>query len=216
MIRIDVTDTRALSDAALFEQWLRRMPAERQEKVNAIRFEKGKRLSLAAGMLLEQALDAAQVTDRQMAYGENGKPYLTAAENVFFNLSHSGHYAVCALSSHDIGVDVEHFRKFRENLIRRVFLPEEVSRIRETYDNPDEGFSALWTVKESVMKFFGTGIRLMPERIRLDSFAPLRVSCEDYDCAALRFAQYPLEDGILTACAAEGEFPERITVMTPE
>ena len=45
-----------LRDPDLFRRWLERMPELRRQKVNAMRFEEGRCLSLGAGILLDRAL----------------------------------------------------------------------------------------------------------------------------------------------------------------
>ena len=42
--------------------------------------------------------------------GPSGKPYLVNCPGVHFNISHSGGYAVCAVGSVPMGVDIE-FRR---------------------------------------------------------------------------------------------------------
>ncbi len=58
-----------------------------------------------------------------IAANENGKPYLTAAPDVHFSLSHSAAWAVCAVSDHPVGVDIQQCRSFKPNIADRFFHP---------------------------------------------------------------------------------------------
>lgn len=42
----------------------------------------------------------------RIARGEKGKPFIVGVENVFFNISHSGDYVVCAVSDREVGIDI--------------------------------------------------------------------------------------------------------------
>jgi 4'-phosphopantetheinyl transferase len=92
-----------------------------------------------------------------------GKPYW---EGCHFNLSHSGPYVVLAVGESPVGVDVECFRKVRneEALAKRYFTPEEVAFA----GNSQERFLQIWTSKEARIKWDGSGLRT-----RLNSFCVL-------------------------------------------
>ena len=110
------------------------------------------KLSAAAGYLMYKTLNC---TENDIDYKINGKPYLKN-NSVHFNISHSGKYAVIAVSTDEIGIDIE--KASEKNLIcsKRVFTPDEQKWVGEDTDR----FSVLWTLKESVMKTLGEGLRL--------------------------------------------------------
>ncbi len=89
-------------------------------------------------------------------YGENGKPYLED-ENIFFNISHSGHYVVCCFSSGEIGCDIEKVKEFKPSIPKRFFTEKEAKSIEECRER-ERVFTRLWTLKESILKKDGTGI----------------------------------------------------------
>ena len=89
--------------------------------------------------------------------GEHGKPYLTNHEGVHFNISHCREAIVTAVSSHDVGVDVEGRRKFSDNLLGRAFSEAEQHLVRQS-DDPEWEFARIWTRKEAWFKWTGTGI----------------------------------------------------------
>ncbi len=53
--------------------------------------------------------------------GAHGKPYVSAAIPVFFNLSHSGDYVVCAVGGEEVGIDIERRGRVRMEFRRVLF-----------------------------------------------------------------------------------------------
>ena len=114
----------------------------------------------ARGMLREiigraQGLPPAEVAFR---YGAHGKP---GADGLRFNVSHSGDYALYAISPDlEVGVDVELPRTRRTDaLARRFFAPGEQERLF-ALDEPARAvaFFKLWTCKEAFLKATGEGL----------------------------------------------------------
>lgn len=88
----------------------------------------------------------------------NGKPYLKDFPNVHFNISHSGKYAVCAVSDTPIGVDIQKiYGGYTPALFSRVCTESEIAQIEHSPD-PSAEFIRLWTQKEAVVKMYGSGI----------------------------------------------------------
>ncbi len=119
--------------------------------------------TIAHALLREALSDYAQEQQihlpdmLEMARTEKGKPYFPDFPAVHFNLSHCRGMAVCLLSPHECGVDVEQCRPLREKVVSRVFSPEEQSAL-QTADDPDFLFTRLWTLKESYVKAIGIGV----------------------------------------------------------
>jgi len=104
---------------------------------------------------------AADHRDIEIAVSETGKPYVKGRNNVFFNLSHSGKIAVCAVSqTHEVGIDIELIEDGKinaESIARRYFTADENEALQKTnYGLP--GFCRIWTRKESFLKCTGEGI----------------------------------------------------------
>lgn len=209
--RLYLMDTRALEDPGRFSARCGEMPPGRRAKIDALRSGKAKRLSLAAGVLLQIALARAGAGEAEFSFGENGKPCLSGG-GVEFNLSHSGNLAACAVSALPVGVDVEAFRHFDEKLLRHICQERELANLRERAAPEDEDrlFTELWTIKESFLKYLGTGILLPPREvcIEIGSGGTLRAVCGRYPDAArdARFTQYALEGHALTVCSPYREF----------
>lgn len=92
--------------------------------------------------------------------GAHGKPYIKERKDVFFNISHSGEYVLCAFSDTSVGVDIEKKGKLRLTVARRFFHAEEIQQLENTWgeEKQAELFYRLWSVKESFLKYTGEGL----------------------------------------------------------
>lgn len=98
-------------------------PGARQEKIERLRYAADRRLSLGAGLLLDQGLKRFGLRERTEAFGtvENGKPCLLHHPEIQFNLSHSGSMVMAAFASCPVGCDVEKKQKARMDVAKRFF-----------------------------------------------------------------------------------------------
>ena len=204
--RIYMTDTRLLEDADVFRRRYADMPAERKKKIDACLLDRDRRLSLGAGILLRRALADAGARDAVILHGEDGKPFVPGG--IHFNLSHSGDLAACAVSRAPVGLNLEALRHFGKDLAGFVFHESEIALARTRAEDPDAAFTALWTVKESVMKHSGSGLRLTPKRIRILSLDPVRVEADGTLREELRFTEFALPGYRMTVCSETGPFPD--------
>lgn len=195
-IKIYTADVRSLTDARRFQQLYDRLSPERRSKVDRMRFEKDKCLSLGAGALLEAALAAEGVSDFTMTVSHDGKPRLAHEKNVHFNLSHSGTKVMCALSDSEIGCDVEQIKESDMKIAKRFFHPAEYEALMQCGDTERNGlFFRYWTLKESFMKATGLGLQLP-----LDAFCIVldgrRIRVEQsVDTRAYDFRELDFNDG---------------------
>ncbi len=142
------------------------LPAYRQEKANKYLFEKDKKLSLAAGILLEEGFNrlSLDAKEREIGYLEHGKPYLINRPDINFNLSHSGEVAIAVFSKKEIGCDIEKIKNYNESIANRCFSLEEKDFILHS-KNKDEVFCRIWVMKESFLKAIGVGIGIKMDSI---------------------------------------------------
>lgn len=97
--------------------------------------------------------------DYEIVRGEHGKPYVTGQNGAFFNLSHSGEYIVCAVSDGEVGVDVERRGVARLAVSSRFFETREQAILSElTGEEQSCLFFDYWSVKESFLKYTGSGL----------------------------------------------------------
>lgn len=106
---------------------------------------------LLSRLLLERAVGLAWGWDRlpSVEKSARGKPFFPDFPRHWFSLSHSGGYALCALSdAGPVGVDIEVVRPHRDGLPQYAFSEEELAE----FDGSWEDFARLWTIKESRCK----------------------------------------------------------------
>ena len=127
-----------LSCPGAFEQALASTSVHRRRKVESLRFDADRRLSLLAGALLDELLCEHGLRERDRAYveGECGKPAFADYPDLHFSLAHSGQMAVAALAEAPVGIDVECLSSFPRDLA-------------EPYS---------WTEMEAVGKALGCGV----------------------------------------------------------
>lgn len=136
------------------------LPEQRKSKVDFYRFEKDKKLSAGAYLLLDAMLNEKNITNPTFKTKEYGKAYISNHENIHFNLSHSGRMVACAISDVEVGVDVEYVdREIDLNIAKHYFFNTEYESIMKS-PNPSNEFFSYWVLKESYMKYTGLGMNL--------------------------------------------------------
>lgn len=97
-------------------------------------------------------------------FNSYGKPYIVDYPWLHFNLSHSAELACVAISSTEIGVDVEYIAKNLDYLkiANYYFTKLELNLINNQRDNTNRSkiFFKIWTMKEALLKAIGTGLTI--------------------------------------------------------
>lgn len=159
-------DVDCLKDQDLFKEKLQEMSSQRKEKILSYKYDSDRRLSLGAGILLDEGLKKLGYREKYLIYSVNkqGKPYYRELPQFYFNLSHSGHYAVAVFSDMPVGVDIEEkkFDKMRLGIAKRFFHEKEYSFLENVKDKKEqmELFYRIWTLKESFVKAAGGGMSI--------------------------------------------------------
>ena len=87
-----------------------------------------------------------------------GKPFIMNCP-VEFSITHThGLVGVAVSAEHPVGFDIEEIRPVREGFAARYLSEREQAEIRAVGD-PNEALLRLWTAKEAVGKYHGTGLR---------------------------------------------------------
>lgn len=150
-----------LLDRELFERCYVNATKERKVKIDRLRFDSDKRLSLGADILLKRAL--GKWANEPMKTNEFGKPYIERCP-LKFSISHSGSIALLATADCEVGCDVQIMKEQPRGVAERYFCESERRFIEES-DDKARAFFRLWTAKESYIKMLGKGLS-----VPLDSF----------------------------------------------
>lgn len=138
------------------EQALASVSPQRREQALRYRQERDRRLSVAAYRLLQHALLQEYGINElpQLVINHNGKPSLAGHKGIHFSLSHCREAVACIVGEHPVGIDVETYSHYSEEVAARVMSDEEISEINASVC-PAEAFTRLWTMKESLFKLTG-------------------------------------------------------------
>lgn len=120
------------------------------------------------------------LSEEALSKNKNGKPFFE--NGPYFNISHSGHYIVMAVSTSEVGVDIEENRNRDMSALTRIFNEAEAKVIKEHQD-----FYYLWCAKESLIKCMGSTIGTVKEIPSLPLNGLKTFKGKDYQCHAFIF-----------------------------
>ena len=171
---------------------------ERQEKIDFYRFDKDKKLSCGAYLLLTKLLDEAGITKPCFKTEKYGKAYISNYEDIYFNLSHSRKMVACAISDREVGVDVEYNDPTIDlNIAKNYFFNTEYENIKKS-DNPTNEFFRYWVLKESYMKYTGLGFNLELDSFEIEMNKEIKLKNDKNN---LKFSLFDLKDYKLATCS---------------
>ncbi len=151
MIEMEVIEISSVSEAEYVREY-NRQSAYNKKRISIMR-PQDKRRSLAGLILLRKKIaETYGTSDYEFTYNENGKPLLPFC---YFSISHSGNYAVCAVSDNPVGVDTEVIRDIPFRNDYRLFTLEEVIYVNASEKEHNLRFFEVWTKKEAYIKAKG-------------------------------------------------------------
>ncbi len=157
-------------DEVLLAKYLTLLNKEEQQRYERLLFPKHKKQFLISRALVRTSL--AQYLDEapeDLVFTKNayGKPRVGTANKdlkINFNLSHTDHFSVLAVSKEsEIGVDTEFLTRQVDilKLAQRYFSESETSDIESLEASLlNERFFCLWTLKEAYIKACGMGLAI--------------------------------------------------------
>ena len=146
-------------DNVTLEGLISSLPNYLQTAIARKKFRKNRLLQAAGWLLLKYQLIKNGCDAKLMGGIQTtnfGKPFIPGTFN--FNISYSGNFAVCAVSTvKQLGVDIEIIKDVNFPEFSKYFNDAERSRI-VCSENPQRSFFHYWTRKESVLKADGRGL----------------------------------------------------------
>lgn len=134
---------------------------ERRMKADHFHFIEDSKRSVCAELLLQYSLFQAVggLADMDIVYNEYGKPFINDMNGFSYNITHSGKWVAIAYGSTEVGIDIEKIQEGKENIAHRFFADEEKNYIQTAAEEEQaERFIQIWTLKESYIKYLGTGL----------------------------------------------------------
>ncbi|MCR4613814.1 MAG: 4'-phosphopantetheinyl transferase superfamily protein [Bacteroidaceae bacterium] len=152
------------------DQALAQVSEQRRRYALRYKRESDQRLSLSAWLLLQRALRDEFGIDEQplFRYTPQGKPLLEGHDDIHFSLSHCDEAVACVVGRHAVGIDVESLSQYDPALLEATMSEEEIRQVRAAH-RPEVAFMRLWTMKESLLKLTGEGIRDRLDDVLVDA-----------------------------------------------
>lgn len=175
----------------------KRLPLWRRVRTERLRSESARQESLCAGLLwklavLSRGIDPEEPVEELLA----GKPVFARRKDVWFSLSHSGRYAMCAVSDAPVGADVQQMKKVNLSIARHLHPGERLWLEHTAEPLRQEEFFRLWARKEAWVKAMSEG-----EKLSLSQW-----DVTDDKAGGMCFADYTLPGGFRAAvCFGEEE-----------
>lgn len=155
-------------DEKNFEDGYKKVCTYRKNKIDALKIQEEKARSLTAGLLFEEACKTfgLEMLLVKLNDDEHGKPFFDCPDDLFpggkpmyFNISHSKNYVMVGISDGPIGVDIQYMEPLKSDIASRFFHPDEQDLYMKASDEEYlETFFRIWCLKESYVKFLGTGL----------------------------------------------------------
>ena len=137
------------------EELLPLIPPCYREKSQAMKNSTNFGQELAAGYLMYKILGAGQ--DYVPALSAFGKP-MPMGDMMHFNISHSGDWAVIAVSDRPVGVDIEKIGRIHWAAARKILTPAHLAELEKDDEaSQPEIFARHWTRLEAGLKLSGEG-----------------------------------------------------------
>lgn len=221
MVEIYATKASREYEKFYFERVYPYLNFERRERINAFLHVEDALRSLAGEWLTRLVLSEKlhlNLFEIMIDYGKYGKPFINASSGLHFNISHSGDWAVCAVSKFPVGIDIELIQPIDLSIAKNCFTEKEFETMIGFTDKTEQYsyFYKIWTIKESYLKTIGLGFSKSPNSFGTEinnNQISLTSEVESGYC----FRQYNFDIGYsLCACSLETQFSNRVQICIPE
>lgn len=201
----------SLDDDELFRRAYDVVSSYRKKDVDRHRNRINKNLSLATELLLRHgyALLGEDIDPETIVYGS--KPYIDDQHH--FNFSHSGEYAICTISSDEVGCDIEAIGKYNNAIAKRFYHENEYANLVSLHSEAEqtELFYRYWTAKEAFVKNIGTGIKTPLNSFEIIIGDSISVD-QSINDQSYYFRSFEMKDYALCVCSLNDEDIELIHI----
>lgn len=161
----------------VLEKGLLKVSDEDLKKAKKYIYKEDQARSLGASLLINKFTG-----DGPLLFTKEGKPYKENDKK--FSISHSGDYAIISISDVEIGIDIQKIVKAETKLIDFCLTDKEINQVKSNDD-----FARIWTLKESLVKCYGTGFNKKPNQFQTAEVdnQSYKFNDEDYVSLSTRF-----------------------------
>jgi len=183
----------------------RRIKAERYHNLD------DSKRCICADLLLRYGLyqKTGKVGDINITFNEFGKPFIKNMIDFKYNITHSGKWVAIVYGNTDAGIDVERIQKGREEIADFCFSEEEKLFIYNKADKYEQvkQFTKLWTMKESYIKFLGTGFSTNLDSFSINALEGVITNRDGEVKKDIKVRSFQFDtDYYLSICSMEAEF----------
>ena len=147
-----------------YNHLLKTLKKEKQCKISKILKDEDKKRSILGEVLLINLLNELNIdyTTINIIKNKFGKPYIKDL-NLFFNISHSKDFVICAISNMKIGIDIEKIREINKSIVNQFATDKEKDFIYELDREYNKRSFEIFTLKEAYFKCLGTNLNNIKE-----------------------------------------------------
>lgn len=195
-------------DDEVFQHFFLQLPPFLQQDIAAYKHKQTAQSSLLGKIILRAAFHKLGFLNplNQIKTTTKGRPFIN--DTVDFNITHSGDYVVCAISTNGkVGVDIEKHRTLKLNVAERYFTNEECNLI-DASTHPQATFFDFWAIKESAIKCDGRGVEVLQKTYIENVLSINKQSSNTIICDENKYFFYPffIEEGYSCAVCATAAF----------
>ncbi|WP_177223744.1 4'-phosphopantetheinyl transferase family protein [Butyrivibrio sp. INlla21] len=218
MMQVYVLDALKEFSDKRFEEALKYVDEAQRENILRFHFDADKKRSLAGLLLSYYAIFTGfGLAPKDITFDKNkyGKPFVKDRDDIFYNISHSGNYVVCAIGSSPVGIDVQEHKSADLNIADRFFSKEEKEALalETSEDAKRKLFYDLWSLKEAYIKCIGIGLsKPLNEFGIIKKNGIYKLYEDDAELNDYYFKKYDIaENYSLCACSKDDSFPKNFS-----
>lgn len=201
----------------LFNNYIYLLDVEKRNRINRFKYIEDKQRTIVGDLLVKSILMeklSIPYNKITLCSSKFGKLYLEGFSKVYFNISHSGKWVVCAIDDDEVGIDIEEIKPIDISIGCIAFSKEELTLLSEQSDkNKLVFFYDLWTLKESYIKSVGIGLNLQLKSFSID----LNKIYSNDKTLNRYFKQYKIDKNyIVSICGLKNKFTEKIEFKSIE
>ena len=202
-IQLYIFNIASLDEPLSHPEWKDNFSSGRWEKIIKYQQILHRKQGAGAGWLLQYAMKKNGVLDRkkELQYGKHGKPMHS---DIYFNLSHSGDYVICAISKKEVGCDIQKIRMPNRNLMEKFYTDWEQDYVLHggSQKKRKERFVTIWALKESYLKKTGEGLTRELSDISFEIGDSIVMTDNNIKMPE-KFTTFYIEDYVIALCGEE-------------